>query len=674
MSGETAPVPESQSAFGDRYQVNTGRSLLEFSTPGGDAYAVDDTGKSGGDLYALVHHPSIPVRNDLYKTLNSKPVANLICPVDRGLMNLKIDGRRVQRLVTIFGRPTGGALMGPDGKINPRVNANRLRQNVTLSLLKAITALHKRGFIHRGIKPTNIYFATPSSDDVILGECYSCPPGYQQGFGLDALNIALADATARGPGDTSSDYYQFGAALQCLYFGEQLWLGRDRSSMLMARVNQGSFWALSGGREIPGALGALIRGLTADEEDERWGAEEVLDWFEGVGKPKRTTMRAWTMNRPTNFKGVAVVDRRLLADAFARDPKEAAAFLKSIDFASWVQMSFRDEILTERLEALLNVKPDSGFGGIRPDDYKMVARVCMFLHPNGPIHFKGYSFFLDGLPAMVAEAFSRDDRDMLSAVVETLDLKFLQSLSDICEHAHAKLGQLLPTIRKLADHSTSKQLGRGMERVLYELNPILPCVSQRFSKVWIGSVVQLMRALERMAGHGPMRNILLDRHLAAFCATHGSELEREFNALAAAQHNPSKFNSLSMDFFGMLQKRGNMEALPNLTGKLVEGLGPAVKELKNKKRRERVLALLDKGKKGGDIARLTSEVNMIKAQAEDAREFAQARTQVMRLERERNKLSKKVLPTDPQARANGMKGSRIVAFAALILVLLLTFI
>ncbi len=674
VSGENAPVPDSQSAFGERYDVITSSPLPEFSSRGGDAFVAKDKDKSGGDIYALVHHPSVPLRNELFKSLRGKPIGNLICPLDRGLANLTIDGRKVQRLVTIFGRPTGGALMGPDGQLNPRVNANRLRQNVALSLLKAITSLHKRGFTHRSIMPTNIYFSTPNSDDVVIGECYSMPPGYMQPFAMEALDMALADGAARGVGDASVDYYQMGAALQALYFGEQVWTGRDRDSMLMARVNQGSYWALSGGREIPGALGSLVRGLVADEIDERWGAEEVLDWFEGVGKPKRTTMRAWSMNRPTNFKGVAVVDRRLLAHAFARDPAEAASFLKSIDFPSWVQMSFRDEILTDRLESLLNVTPGSGFGGMRADDYRMVSRVCMFLHPTGPIHFKGHSFFLDGIPSMIAEAFSRDDRETLSAIVELLEGKFLQNLSDIAENQGVKFGTQMSTLRKVAQYAASKQLGKGMERVLYEMNPILPCVSQRFSNVWIGSIIQMMRALERIAAIGSTKNILLDRHLAAFCATHGVDLEREFNNLAAAQSNPAKFNSLSLNFFGLLQQRCKMEALPSLTSKLVDGLAPAVKGLKNKKRREQVQAALEKSQKGGDIAKLVSEVNMVKMQAEDAREFAQAKTLVSRLERERKKLMKKVTPNDPQARKTGLRGSRIVAFVFFIAVGILTFV
>ncbi|WP_262694936.1 serine/threonine-protein kinase [Kordiimonas aquimaris] len=673
MSGENAPVPDSQSAFGDRFEVVTSQPLAEFSTYGGDAYTVNDKEKSGGEYYALVHNPTVPVRNEIYKSLTGKPIANLVCPVDRGLMNLVFDGRKRQRLVTIFSRPSGGALMDNSGNLNPRITASHLRQNVTLSVLKSITSLHKRGFVHRSIMPTNIYFASPNSDEVVLGECYSMPPGYMQPFAMEALPLALADPTSRGAGDASADYFQMGAALQALYFGEQLWNGRDRGSTLMARVNQGSFWALSGGREVPGALGALIRGVMADEVDERWGAEEVLDWFEGVGKPKRTTMRTWAMSRPTTFKGVAVVDRRLLADAFARDPKEAAAFLKSIDFSSWVQLSFRDEVLSERLENMINVKPDSGFGGVRADDYKMVARVCMFLHPHGPVNYKGYSFYLDGLSSMIAEAFSRDDREAISAIVEVMDIKFLQTLNDICDPHSKVIDQQIPYLRKFIEHASSKQLGRGMERVLYEMNSILPCLSQRFSNVWIGSIIQLMRALERIAIIGATRNILLDRHLAAFCATHGTDLEREFNALATAQHNPSKFNSLSMDFFGILQKRCNMEPLPHLTGKLVDGLSSAVKELKNKKRRERVQGLLEKGKKGGDITKLTSEVNMVRAQVEDAREFAQARTLIARLERERTKLSRKISPSDPDAQLKGMKGARLVAFVSGLLISFLTF-
>lgn len=671
MSGEIATVPTNQSAFGERYDINVAAPLLEFSTAGGDAFKATDKERPGKDIYALVHHPTVPLRNDLYRTLRQRPVANLVNPIDRGLVNIDVKGRK-QRLVTIFERPTGGALFGPDGKVNPRVNTNKLRQSVVLSALKAIAALHKKGHTHRCIMPTNMYFAARDSDEVVVGECYSTPPGYRQPFGMESLNFALADETARGVGDVESDFYQLGATLQSLYFGEQLWRGRDRDSMLMARINQGSFWALSGGREIPGALGGLIRGLMADEEVERWGAEDILDWFEGVGKPKRTSMKAWSMNRPTNFKGIAYVDRRLLADAFARDPREAANFLRGIDFPAWVQMSFRDEILTERLESTLKVT-SGGLGGTRPDDFKMVARVCMFLHPTGPIHFKERSIFLDGIPAMLADAFARDDRDLIGAILEVFDEKFLNALAEIVADRNTKMMAQIRDLRPVMVHGASKQLGRGMERVLYGLNPILPCVSTKFENVWIGSVKQMMRAIDRMAATGNLKGVLLDRHIAAFCTAHGADLERDFTQIAAAQNDPARLASLTAEFFGILQRRFKLEPLQHLTEKLVDGLGPTIKALKNKKRRERVTALLDKIKKGGEISKLATDVNLTKVQMEDAREFAQARNVLVKLDREKVKLSRKVLPTDAEARRTGLRGSRVIAFAVALIIGVMTF-
>ena len=672
MSGDITPVPVGQSSFGDRYEVKIASPLPEFDTPGGSAFEAVDREKKSSDIYAFVHKPTVPLRNDLYKQLQSHPIGNLVCPVNRGLMTLEAQGIK-QRLVTIFNRPTGGALFDPKGGLHPRVNAQILRQSVVLSLLKALTAMHKRGMVHRGISAAKVHFVSPDSNEVVIGECYTTPVGYMQPFANEALEIAFADKTARGGGGHATDFYQLGATLQSLFFGEILYKGRTRSTLCMARVNQGSYWALSGGRDIPGAMGTLIRGLMADELDERWGAEEVLDWFEGIGKSKRTSMSTWSMSRPTSFMGVAFVDRRLLADAFGREPREAAEFLKSVDFPSWLQISFRDEILTEKLENTLNVRPSEGFGGIRADDYQMVARVCMFLHPTGPIYYKGLALVPSGIPGLVAEAFERDDKDVLGLILEIFDQKFMSALTEIVGDKSPTFGTDITEIKKSFEHGPSKQLGRGMERVLYELNPILPCASMRFDRVWIGSIKQMMRALDRLSGAGGGKNILLDRHVAAFCATHGEGLEREFNNLAVAQSNPAKFNIMAVELFGNLQRRLHLEVLPHLAEKLVDGLAPAVKGLKNKKRREFVQAALDKLKKGGDITKVMVEVNMAQVQALDDREFSQACALVAKLEKERQMLAIKVLPSHVPALKKGFLGARYVSFFTFLLISFLTF-
>ncbi len=652
---ETAPIPDIQTEFGDKYNIVTSRLLPEFDTPGGVAYDVDTS--NGASYYALVHHPTVPPRNDLYATLKKGKIRNLICPSDRGLMN--VGGK--QRLVTVFGKPLGGPLIDPQGALHPRLNSAVLRKAVTLSLLKVLAELHKRGFTHRSVIATRLYFASPESEEIVVGECYSAPPGYQGPDALEALRASFASPAARGAGTKSFDFFQMGAALQCLYFGELLWEGREGNSFVMTRVNQGSFWALGGGREIPGALSNLIRGLMADEQGDRWGAEDILDWFEGLAKPKRTTLTSWTMSKPTNFKGVAYVDRRLLSDAFASDPVEAARFLKTLDFPKWITMTLRDAIMSERVEKLLNVTPSDGLTAGGAADDKMVARVCAFLYPTGPVRYRGVSAYLDGVPGALAEAFGRDDKEMIKIFSELLDRNFLNVINEIVETSNPMFIEHIRAVHKGMGFAGGKQIARGPERMLYELNPILPCISQRFTNVWIGSMQQFMRALERMANTSSTSKVLLDPHIAAFCATHGGDLERDFNNLAAAQNDSSRLGSLTADFLGRMQRSLKLEALPNLTNSVIEGLGPLVKNLKNKKRREKVGQLLEKVKKGGDISKLTTAVNLSKMQAQDSREFSQAKARIFKMERERQRLMKKILPTNIAARTHGYKGSAMFA-------------
>lgn len=664
MSAPASKNGSGQTAFGERYTVDTRAPLPDLSTIGGTAYMVKDQERPGRPLYALVQHPTVAPRRELFKQFKSSPIPNLICPLEQGLMMIQEDGAKRQRLVTIFDRPTGGVLMTEDGIVHDKVQPPVIRKSIVLNILKVLVALHKRGVRHRMILPTRLYFSSEDSDDISVGECYSAPPGYGVPDALDPLELALADSYARGEGAPHSDFYQFGAALMCLFERKSLWAGRDRSSFLMARVNQGSFWALGGGQDIPGALGGLIRGLMSDEPDERWTGEDVLDWFEHLTKTKRVGLKTWSLNRPTSFKGVSYVDRRLLADALAQDPLDASAFIRNLDFPSWAQSSVRDQMISEKLQATLGFDTQgtsSGLASSSGDAAKTLAKFCLFLHPTGPIRYKGLSVFVDAIPGLLAHVYSSDDRDKISALSELLDSKFLTQIGEIIGDEDPTFVTQANMLRRCIPFAHNKSLGKGMERVLYTLSPTLPCISQKFNETWVATPKQMLSALDRIAATGGAKNALLDRHIAGFLAAHGENLDRAFNQLAAAQSDPSKFGMLVADFFGNLQKSLKVPALPDLTNSLVDGLGPAVKSLKNRKRRDMVQGLLDRVKKGGDISKLTTEVNMVALAAEDARELSRARATLAKLDREKLRLSKKIAPTDPEALQKGYKAVRFVA-------------
>lgn len=299
------------------------------------------------------------------------------------------------------------------------------------------------------------------------------------------------------------------------------------------------------------------------------------------------------------------------------------------------------------------------------DDYRMVANFCLFLDPMGPIRYRKVSVFFAGIPGLLAKAFAEDDRETISAILEILNPKILSTFAAILgDDARAFTDQVekLSHVRRFAE---SKQLGQGMERVLYELNPELPCLSPRLKQFWVGGASDLLRSLDKIASTVNARHIMTDRHITAFLAARGEGLERMFNSINAAEKDPARFSLLVTDLFGALQKSTGIASLPSLTDKLVEGLAPALRVLKHKKRKEQVQQLLEKVKKGGDITRLTSEVNLTKIAAEDAREFSKARHQIVKMERERDRLSKKVGPTDPLALDRGYRLGSWIAFLIL---------
>lgn len=667
MAGESAPAPKEQSVFGDRFRIDMNAPLPQFDTGGGRAYKVVDTKKPDIPLYAFIQTVGTIVRHSVYSSLSKKASPNVVCPVARGLMNVVMGGHKCQRLVTIFERPLGEPLFTAQG-VSERLDTSKLRTTVALSIIKAIAGLHKRGIVHANIRPDRMFFVSDESDDVYLGECLTTAPGLDQPHEMEPLNMAFADPAGRGKGTPERDFFQFGASIMALHFKEALHGKRDQRAMLMARVNQSSFWALAGGQDVPGALGQLLKGVMLDDEEDRWGFEDVLNWYEGSVPVKRSGMRHWTMSRPTNFKGTSYVDRRLLASALASDPKSAAVLIRGLNFEQWMATCMRDEIYSDGLRSALAINKGAGMG--HEENSSMVSRFCTFLHPTGPIHYKGLSFYPEAFSDYLAHMVQKDERDNIRILTEVLSKKFTTSLSSLSNEKNPDAARALRGLSAQELYARSPDVGKGFERILYDTNRGMPCLSSKLENTWTVSIKQLLEGIDRLAEQGSVKNILLDRHIAAYILTHGDGIEREFNKLLSAKNDVSRFNTISTEIFAMLQRLYNVDPLPSLSTRLVDGMGNAIKSLKNRRTRDTVTHLLEKVKSNGDLNKLVATVNFTQIATEDARKFAAARATIMRLDREKNKLTGVITPNDAGAQQMGYKGSRNFAWLSLMITII----
>ncbi len=661
---EMSSVEEGQSGFGKRYTVDVHKRLPEFDTPGGIAFMVTDSEKPELPLYAFVQSPNVPVRASELKELKKDKIPGLVCPHDYGVMTLSLE-TKVERLVIIFDRPLGGSLFVVQ-RCNKRLTVATLRGAVPLSFAHTLALLHNRNIKHRQIRPEKLFFMTDGGGEpeIVLGECVTVPQGYGMPIDLEPIEVMFADPPSRGDATVAADMYQMGVTLLCYFKNRPVWEKRDKAKSFQSRTQFGSYSSLAQGEGIAGSLVDLIKGLMHDEIENRWDIADVLNWFEGGKKRAVPSRRNWSLNRSVLFIGQSYADRRVLADAFASHPKEAIIFLKNLDFSSWIANTIRSEVMEERVEALVavNSEEDVVVTTLTKQDYALLSRVCAHLHPGGPIRYKGLSIQVDSLAATLPVVLKSESKEQYEALKMILSDKFLTALAEIIGERDMGFYNHVAMIKKSTGTAQSGTLGRGLERVLYNLNREMPCVSSKFTNLWIDNAGKFAMALNRSSNRDFIRTAIFDPHVAAYLASRNEIYARVINNFSITENDPSRFAILALDFFGNLQKEYQLPVMNHLTNLLIEGLRATVNELRNKKQREKVKTVLDKLKQGGDISKLTAQLDIGKIQAIDKQGFVRARAAVFGIDRQRKHLMHKFTHHDFHSKLMGYKWIRAVAF------------
>jgi hypothetical protein len=221
-------------------------------------------------------------------------------------------------------------------------------------------------------------------------------------------------------------------------------------------------------------------------------------------------------------------------------------------------------------------------------------------------------------PAPSAER-QRDLADMIEA----------QAISRYAnEHAgRVDLVEVDKAARMARAQQRARVLGGGRERLLYQLNPGLPCLSPLVRKAGVTTLPALLAALEAAAGGSPPGGgapTPLDRHVAAFI---GASMEGQLDtplATAGDAGLPDEAGLATVQVFARLQRLQRGLTLPNLA-KWVAGLAaPAVETWHGKEAKARIEKKLPEVAATGDFIALLELLDDQAARAEDRGGFAEA--------------------------------------------------
>lgn len=616
-----APPPQQGSGgvlINDRFFIDPSKPIPELDTPSSKAYAVEDRRDLGRALYALICTPGLPTRIDAMGELKEYGLDGLLTLVEWKTVDWPLLGQRT--MVVIYERPLGGRVLDAMEAGTYKLTEYDFPRRIMAPLVEGLKNITALNIPHREIRPSNVFFKDKDMQEVVIGDCLTVPPGFDQPSLFEPIDRGMAQPGGRGLGGLAEDVYALGATLVVLMLGYNPVARISEEEMLAAKMEQGSYAAICSNARLPIALLEPLRGMLNDATEERWGLEELEGWLNGKKQGSLKQIPIVKSDFPYTFEGYNHVTPRTLARYLSRHRDKAMQAINDEGLMGWLRRGVDDPGRADGIRAAIDtarLHKDEPEGS---DEY-VITKVCMALDPQAPIRYKGLSFMPDGFGPLVAVELLRKGDVTVPMEVLALDIPLLWYGVQISVFPGASTQQI--EFARLKGFFNMKEVGYGYERCLYEMNPSLPCQSEILIKDYIFDVENLLPALDAASKRVDANTKPMDRHIAGFIAARFDEdLLPHLRALAGPKEETATIGMLSLLAF--LQWKLRLKALLGLSSWVGGLLGPAINTYHSRTTRREIEKEIPSLVRKGSLPELFDLIDNAESRKSDANGYIEA--------------------------------------------------
>ncbi|MGB8275384.1 MAG: hypothetical protein WCF16_08980 [Alphaproteobacteria bacterium] len=626
------PVPESpiraapagQGVALDRYLIQCDRRLPAFDTPTAAAFAAEDTKGARENLIALVTASKAPPRAELLPSLRTTDCPFLMRPYRWGAVDWPAAGER--RFAIIYAQPGRNPVVPSLDGPYPDLSEAVLVDRVIKPVLSALADLAQRAMTHRAIRPNNLFFGYTEGQQAVLGDCAIAPAGSTSPVLFETIENGMAHPMGRGPGTIADDLYALGATLLCLALRSNPAAGIEDQKILYDKIEKGSYAALTGSKRVPQAIREVIRGLLADNPNERWTLENLALWVDGRRLSPIQPSIPPQSTRPFRCAGRQHYTCRSLAYTVGMSWSGFPKALEDTDLEGWVRKAVGDPVrANDVMEAFAS-------GGVRikggeplAAEATLASRLCMALDPEGPIRYKNVSTWITGLGPLLFDLIQ--DQSSVQAFAQLIASGLALHWIDK-HHGNGPEGRAhVNLVDHLRQYLKRQAPGFGVERCLYELNPSLPCLSSLLASRYVLTPDELLIELERLAGSGKTDSLPVDRHVAAFIAARfGTGVQDHFLAM---EDRSDKANVMlgALRALAVMQWKLGAAPLPGLTAWMGRLIGPVIGAYHSATLRAKLGDQIARVVKRGNLSELLNLVDDAQVRARDDQSYRAAARQ-----------------------------------------------
>ena len=602
--------------LGDQYQIHPDKPLPHLDSPMAQAVAVTDLRASGREMFALICRPDLLPRIDFIQQVSRMDRLALVNPTDAGAVDWPESGGR--RFVIIFELNFGERVCpSPDATLDP-MHEDTLVRRVIQPLMPVLKELSNRYIPHRSIRVDNLFYADGSRQAMVLGECVSAPPGLSQPAAYEPIESAMAKSSARGLGSPADDLYSFGAVLAFLLTGGSEIVGKSDEEIVRSKILRGSYSTLLGEARVSLGVMEPLRGMLCDDPKERWTISDIEQWLGGRQQSPMQPMLPKRAARSLSLGGDECWTKLSLCDAMGANWQEAGQLINSGELQTWLKRALSDD---EAVQALQDVIESASV--MADNEERLTAKALIVLEPTLPLRFKDLSVKIDGL----TDAFAIDfhDQQFRQTFIDMMTAKLPQTYLQSQLGTRSDQVALMKKFDMINFFLDRPNIGTGIERALYETNPVWPCQSPLIQNYYVYEIQDLLPALEQAIEQGRVDNELVDRHIVAFCAARIRSLSPRVLRSLGKHDDVATFRLGVLHLLAEVQRAGNTKRkYPALCKHITSSVQPIIDSYHNRGYRERLTEEIESASGKGSILEILFLLDSLDARDQDVQGFERA--------------------------------------------------
>jgi len=605
----------------DQYLVDANEPLHDLDTPSAKAFAVRDRNDQDAHLFALICTPGLPTRISTMRQLRGDQTPGTLPLVEWDTVFWPPINQ--ETMIIIYRRPLGGRVADVIDAGEFKINEYEIQATFIAPLYSAVKSLSARDILHREIRVGNLFFMDEEREDVVLGDCVTCPPGFDQPMVYEPLERSMATLGGRGTGTSADDLYALAVTVVGLILGRKKIEKQDPDDLIYAKIEKGSYTALTAKERILVTLMEPLRGMLMDESSERWDFPELDLWMDG--KRQTPMQRKFTKKVDTPYVFIKQEFRnvRSLAHAFSKNIPEAAKAIKEEELELWLRRNIADVAKADDIKATVDLAKTHATN-FRSSDQYLVARTCIYLDPQAPVRYKDIAFIPEAIGTVLAlEMLRKGHMDIPTQAINygLAEIWYKATPETIRDPMSMAYEGSFGKMRALLQNKTA---GYGIERCLYELNPSLPCLSPLIKDQYVIQIVDLLPALDDVADSVDNKEDPFDSHIVAFIAARFKEhIEPHLQALSEQKRASKLIGMLSL--MAYMQWKLKIESLFALSSWIGGLLGPAVKTYYSRTTRSDIERDMPLIVRKGSMPELFNLIDNAEKRGMDANGYAEAR-------------------------------------------------